>query len=388
MSWGGLLAGALGGAANVIGKQAGDDIEQSRKAELMRQQADIEEQMRMRLAEKQESIRRDGVMFDNTGEAADAKLGLRKRELAAQSEADINKAAGLIPVTQAAARASAATADDIAKTQAGDKDYLKSVSVLKLADPEVRARIAASSASANASSQQVRESAERLKQLQAVGDVATKVRGIQSQLAQTNDPATRQAMEQQITDLGFSGKDIKSFLSTAEKAMSNVDAAMKLLLDPTADEATKALAKKQLDRANSFAEQAAALAGIKSKPEAAPAIPQGAIDELKKSPKLKADFESKFKVSADQYLGSADGAKSAPGKASAGLLPSMTAAISDPMKARADQETRELNDLKRTKYSPEVQAYLDERKRTQQEAEDAKSADYKAAEFRRAQAAR
>ena len=179
---------------------------------------------------------------------------------------------------------------DVAKDQAADPAYLKSISVLKLADPEVRARIAASAASANASAQQVKESAERLKQLQAVGEVATKVRGLQATLAKTTDPAQRQAVEQQITDLGFSGKDVKSFLSTAERAMTNGDTAMRVLLSDMADPAAKEAARVQLERANEFAAKAAGLAGIKldsaAKPpesqahaEAEAAIKQGASRE-------------------------------------------------------------------------------------------------------------
>jgi len=263
MSFGGILATALAGGAGVIGKQAGDDIEAQRKADMLRQQAEIEEQMRMRLAEFNEGVRQRGALADVTGPLGEAKRAYRKGELSDAADADIAKARGLIPVTQEAARAAAKTATDLAKEQAGDKDYLKSINVLKLADPEVRARIAQANAAAGASAQSVRESAERLKQLQAVGEVATKVRGIQSQLAQSNDPATRQSLEQQITDLGFSGKDVKSFLSTAERAMTNGDTAMKVLLDPTADEATKAAARTQLDRANEFAAKAAGLAGIK-----------------------------------------------------------------------------------------------------------------------------
>ena len=75
----GLLATALAGGAGVIGKQAGDDIEQGRKADLMRQQADIEEQMRMRLAERQEQMRREGVLWGTTGEGGAASLDLARR---------------------------------------------------------------------------------------------------------------------------------------------------------------------------------------------------------------------------------------------------------------------------------------------------------------------
>lgn len=51
MSGFGMLATALAGGAGVIGKQAGDDIEAGRKADLMRQEADIREQAEKRLIE-------------------------------------------------------------------------------------------------------------------------------------------------------------------------------------------------------------------------------------------------------------------------------------------------------------------------------------------------
>ncbi len=129
MSFGGILAQALAGGTAAIGKQAGDDIEAQRKADLMRQQADIEEQMRMRLSEFSEKQRRSGVLWETSGEGGAAKREYRKGELADASAADIDKARGMIPV--------------------------------KLADPEVAARIAASRASAGASAASAAESRER-----------------------------------------------------------------------------------------------------------------------------------------------------------------------------------------------------------------------------------
>jgi len=254
MSFGGMLATALAGGANVIGKQAGDDIDQQRKTDLMTQQAAIEEQMRMRLAEHNERLRQSGALADVTGPLGDAKFANKVRELAAATDADVDKAKKLSVAGREAAKANAA-----------DPDYLKSVSVLKLADPEVRAHIAQMGAAAGASAAETRMRQEQLKQLGEVGKVASTVRSLQAQLARTTDPEQRKAVEQQITDLGFNGKDIKSFLSTAEKAMTNGDTAMKILLDMNASEETKAVARQQLAKANDFAEQAAGLAGIKPK---------------------------------------------------------------------------------------------------------------------------
>ena len=362
MSFGGILAQALAGGTAAIGKQAGDDIEAQRKADLMRQQADIEEQMRMRLSEFSEKQRRSGVLWETSGEGGAAKREYRKGELADASAADIAKARGMIPVTQEAALAGAQTATEITKKQAGDKDYLKSINVLKLADPEVRARVAQANAAAGASAQQVKESAERLKQLQAVGEVATKVRGIQDELSKTGDADRRQLLEQQITDLGFSGKDVKSFLSTAERAMTNGDTAMKVLLDPTASEETKATARKQLEAANQFAVKAAGLAGIKLDPTAAATdIPAAAIDYLKKNPTLKAEFDAKFgKGSADKVLAGGGGK---PGGMAPGAARAATADDSN------DRTIRRVG----TGYGTGYYRYAGQNYPTQQAAEAAKA---------------
>lgn len=79
MSFGGILATALAGGASVIGKQAGDDIEAQRKADLMRQQADIEFQTQQRIAEMRQRFGRDQTLWETTGEGGAAKLDLARR---------------------------------------------------------------------------------------------------------------------------------------------------------------------------------------------------------------------------------------------------------------------------------------------------------------------
>ena len=161
MSFGGILAQALAGGTAAIGKQAGDDLEAQRKAEMMRQQADIEEQMRMRLSEFGEKQRRSGVLWETSGEGGAAKRAYRQGELADTNAADIDKARGMIPVQQEALKAKASTEQAITKEQAADPIYLGSIAKIKLADPEVAARIAASRASAGASAASAAESRAR-----------------------------------------------------------------------------------------------------------------------------------------------------------------------------------------------------------------------------------
>ena len=79
MSFGGILAQALAGGSAAIGKQAGDDLEAQRRAEMMRQQADIAEQTEMRLIELRQRMGRDQTLWETTGEGGAAKLDLARR---------------------------------------------------------------------------------------------------------------------------------------------------------------------------------------------------------------------------------------------------------------------------------------------------------------------
>ena len=79
MSFGGILAQALAGGTAAIGKQAGDDLEAQRRAELLRQQADIAEQTEKRLMEMRQRMGRDQTLWETTGEGGAAKLDLARR---------------------------------------------------------------------------------------------------------------------------------------------------------------------------------------------------------------------------------------------------------------------------------------------------------------------
>lgn len=157
MSFGGILAQALAGGTAAIGKQAGDDIEAQRKADLMRQQADIEFQTQQRLAEMRQRMSRDQLTYETTGEGGAAKLDFARRtgeqatdlaikgkvaeatnpELAAakdtQAEAELQRE---IRKIQATAKPEAEKAAAIAEARArAEAKYRK-------ADPTVQSKIA------------------------------------------------------------------------------------------------------------------------------------------------------------------------------------------------------------------------------------------------------
>ena len=81
MSFGGILATALAGGAGVIGKQAGDDIEAQRKADMLKQQADIEFQTQQRLAEMRQRLDRDQTLWKTQGEGGTATLDFNRRDI-------------------------------------------------------------------------------------------------------------------------------------------------------------------------------------------------------------------------------------------------------------------------------------------------------------------
>lgn len=81
MSFGGILAKALAGGAGVIGKQAGDDIADQRKAELLKQQADIEFQTQQRVAEMRQRLDRDQTLWKTQGEGGTATLDFSRRDI-------------------------------------------------------------------------------------------------------------------------------------------------------------------------------------------------------------------------------------------------------------------------------------------------------------------
>ena len=102
MSFGGILATALAGGAGVIGKQAGDDIADQRKSEMMRQEADIREQAEKRLIE----FRSNADRIANKNRLVDTR--------------DFNASDETIAATGKVARAAGATARDVERERLTD----------------------------------------------------------------------------------------------------------------------------------------------------------------------------------------------------------------------------------------------------------------------------
>ena len=196
MSFGGMLATALAGGANVIGKQAGDDIEQQRKTDLMTQQAAIEEQMRMRLAEFSEKQRRSGVLWETSGEGGAAKREYRKGELADASDAAVSQARNMIPVAVEQATAVAGAQRDAVTKSGSDPAYIKALRA-----------ISAANAAPDRTDYKGRDLDNAIKQMQV--DNAARADGLRKEFGKAT-PERQQQIKDELSIL--TGKDADKFV--------------------------------------------------------------------------------------------------------------------------------------------------------------------------------
>jgi|GEM_PF-5518680 len=308
MSGLGMLASAIAGGSAAVGQQAAGDIEQGRKIDLATEQANIEAQMRMRVAEAQERIRVGGVKSDfafaNDPTNVAARQATKKSDMLSDGEgvrAATVAAIGDAPyqaavkkqadtdATDAAARTRAATT-----AAAADPAFIKANWDVSMSDPRIKAAYAASMTSAGASGVQTKVLGEQFNQLVQTGSVATKVRGLQSELSQATNQTARDAIQQKISDLGFAGKDPSKFLALAEQAQDNIAAAMKIAMDPMATAEDKAAAKVQIQRATELSIKAAAMGGIKLETPPHGEPPAAAIEYLKKNPASADSFDAYY----------------------------------------------------------------------------------------------
>lgn len=157
MSFGGILATALAGGAGVIGKQAGDDIADQRKADMLKQQADIEFQTQQRLAEMRQRLDRDQTLWKTQGEGGTATLDFNRRDIEQRNDLAIKgEVAKATNPELAAAKDTQAEAElqrEIRKIQATAKPEAEKAAAIaeararaeakyRKADPTVQSKIA------------------------------------------------------------------------------------------------------------------------------------------------------------------------------------------------------------------------------------------------------
>lgn len=276
MNWGGIVASGIAGGATQAVDVAARGLETDRRVDAARQLADIDLQRQQRLAEFLQNMQREQQTYNTVGKGADELTGYAER--VARQTANIARETKIADLSDLALRRAERDAklEDAATLRQASIDAGKDTAFLKaqwdtmMADPRVKAAYTAAMASAGASAAEQKLRAEQYAQLVAVGKFANQVRDLQTQLAGTNDPTTREAVQQKITDLGFQGKDPSKFLSVAERAQDNAAAALKVLADPLATDEAKSGARASLSRAVELSTNAAGMAGIKMSENAGP----------------------------------------------------------------------------------------------------------------------
>lgn len=164
MSGLGLLASAFAGGAQAINQQAVGDIDKQNRLDIAKEMSRIQEEANMRLAENQARLNREGnknAMVDArdfnssdetiaaSGKVADAKSATDRRSaLATATDETLNSAQRKKASDDRAATHDTQVRETIA--DAANSSLLAATGKIKLADPEVAARIAASRAAAGA----------------------------------------------------------------------------------------------------------------------------------------------------------------------------------------------------------------------------------------------
>ena len=139
-------------------------------------------------------------------------------------------------------------AEQAATVEAGkNPDYLRSKAAITAAGE------------ASGSRAQAALARQQLSEIDRVAGRAADIRAAQTELSKETDPTKRDAIQQRVSDLQFSGKDPTKFLALAERAQDNAREAIKLMADPAAAEE----GKRQLAKANDLSRQAAKAAGLK-----------------------------------------------------------------------------------------------------------------------------
>ena len=161
MSWGGILASGLAGGANAVGNITAGMIDQERRLQSAQVLSDIEEKKQMRIAERLQQMHRDQQTYNTRGQGGEELLGFARRtgeqandvalkgEVAKASNPQLRQAA--IDTETAKTKAKHDQEKELAIADANDPAYIGAVTKLKLADPEVAQRIAASRAQVAAS---------------------------------------------------------------------------------------------------------------------------------------------------------------------------------------------------------------------------------------------
>ena len=257
MSGLGILATGLAGGASAMGAQLTKDIANQEEMRMFAEKRAIEEQAQLRLLDYQDKQQRGRFLFErdtNPGGGGAAELGMIKKKGEQITDEEVRKA-GLLEAQRV----------EQTKKEAADPAYMAAARAIRSNDPLVAAQIAQAMAAAGASNAHANLLNENLTATKKLNAVADKVRGLQNDLSKAKDDATRNDIQQQITDLGFTGKDVTKFLEAANRMQDNATNALKLASDPGTSEPQRQKLLDEWSQANNAARQLLVSGGVKIK---------------------------------------------------------------------------------------------------------------------------
>ena len=349
----GILASGLAGGFQAINQQATGDIEKKTRLDIAAEMSKIQEQASMRLAERQAALTRQGnkdalvdtrdfQSSDETiaarGKVADADSATQRRGLLAiATDEQLNAAQR----EKAAGDAKALHDSQVSQTiaDAGNAPLLAATSKLKLADPEIAQRIAASRAAANASNEHSGMIAAQTAGVKLDVKDKEKLNGLYDQASTilSNPELTDEIRAKQISDVQRQITLMKSKNGAGAARDPELDIVTTKTKTMNPDGSETETTEKSVRRPGAPSEQKAP-------------YPDGT--------ELKGKDGQIYVVKDGQPVpkGPASTKASAPAVTSGtGLLSTVPAA--EPSKAAYDAEIAEMSEGKRLKFSPAAEAY-------------------------------
>jgi hypothetical protein len=258
MSWGGLIAGTLGGAGRGVAQWGQGELDKRNRMEMMDYQAELEA-TKMRAAEE---LRRDGVLWGTTGEGGEATRQAARKSYEMETELGTQRLKD-----QAGTKRDIAVEDEraVGKVRAENEGLAvgaraKAEGEAKIAlasDPKYKRALQTIAQASHVFGPSEQLAAAKLKEF---GEASL----LRRQLADAKDPEERERIQQRISDLSGSSMDRPQALKVIADLENAASRARATLSDPNATEEAKEDAQRSIGLIRATTKSVAARFGIKA----------------------------------------------------------------------------------------------------------------------------